>query len=391
MGKWFIGIQRAEGLLDYALARLAMQAHRLEPKQYLLLRKFLEARIPLWVEERRGPVDRQGKPLLSEQGYKDFIKWWVLELIKPRVDTAKEEPTVTKKHWAEQAFGNNAKTTVAASRPLRAGALEDLLVEEYNIGPDRAAMLKGWVLDRLLEYTGPWAQGAGLGNIDAVITEIKTQLDQVINAWEKDENLSPLDPTTGTAFAVRKVAPEGVNQADQLRRALDESIYEALYTGVVGSGAGKQGALGWQSAYGFDPITTSRSNLIPYAAFTEQFPQPGAFPGSTLSYSAGDYNIDPKFVTGEATQASTMSTFFNVYQSDPEGLGAFAISLQFPHRLFGSFPEAKAAATAALNAWPQSQTPVATTYNGVVVDTAGYATTETTFENWALAWINQNY
>lgn len=387
MAVWYIGEGRAAALLDYALARLAEQAHYLTAEQYFLLRKFLEARIPLWVEERRGPLDRQGKPLLSEKGYKDFIRWWVQELVKARSAATKEEPTVTANHWAEEAYGT--KKTMGASalrRPLAAAEIEDIMAlmpEVWAIGEDRANMLKGWVLEKLVEYTDQWYQtnpNAAKAFIEAVYNDLSARID----IWMANESKSPVNPKTKIPFA-REVSAVGINQADQVRRAVDEMVYETVVTRATTGGSNRPSSLGWYGAYGQTPASYTGQAFIPYDAFVSQFP--------LRQYDAGTYNPDPSAGVSAVPSPVTSSSFAAVYDASGD-LGAFAHRLIYPDRVVRNYNDGVAEVEWALNRWPrQDQYLIETKYNGEVSASgmATYNTAKDAFEAYALAEIKNHY
>lgn len=377
MGQWFIGEERAKNLLDYALARLAMQAHRLEPRQYLLIRKFLEARIPLWVEERRGPLNGQGQPLLSEQGYKDFIKWWVLELTKPAA--VKEEQTVNSKHWAEEAF--NKKQVVGASA-LSGGAVEDALnalPTDVDFGPDRVANLIAYARENLANYLKPFRTSTNEQQINDIFLKLMASIEAEFRKWQADRSVSPKDPTSATRYA-DQVSPVGINQMDQIRRAVDEMMYQSLLENVVKPPAGSYSApqTGWFDAYDIDPFayTSGYKQIIPYEAFTSQFP--------LRAYDPNTYSVDPRDVGSSVGPGTTTSTFRNIYTRRADDIMFAASLIGPPEWLFKDVNTAKAAVEAQLQSYSKANDGIATTVNEQVVNEADYASAKAAFESYAL-------
>ena len=85
--KWFIGQSRAASLLKYAQGILGKYAYQVPYEGYMKVWNVLRSQIPLWVEERRGPVHPQTRePLYSEAGYKKYIDWWVRQLVAQFVE-----------------------------------------------------------------------------------------------------------------------------------------------------------------------------------------------------------------------------------------------------------------------------------------------------------------
>lgn len=388
MAVWFIGVERAKELLDYALARLATQGHVLEPKAYFLIRKFLEARIPLWVEERRGPLDRQGKPLLSEDGYKDFIKWWVSELVKNQTAAIKEEPV--SRHYAEEIFGSKQRMAGAsvARRPLRAGVIEDLNAEVFNIGPKTAAAYKAHVADRLNAYVTPFANG-NWAKADTVTGPIQAKFDVMIDGWERDEGRSPIDPLSGRPFAetYKSDLDEDYSQREQVYRALDEMVYEAFSMAVNAGSLGFFGAYG-QTAPPMSGLTGPMSSLgITANTFASKFSKPSYSPTSPARWSLDAYQEIP-FPAGDnnAVYASGSSTFLRQYTYGDNLLFASFISTKAAGVITGlSLMSAIDRVDELLESWPQTGSVVEIGANDTRTPAGetAYSSLKATFEAWA--------
>ena len=231
--RWYVGESRADELLDFALAQLARRAHLVDPERYLRVKKLLESRIPLWVEERRGPLDKRGYPLYSLEGYRDFIEWWVKLLTAPVGGE-----TTMKGGFVQELFGRRDPT----ARVFGAGVVGAAEAEEqkFGIGATRVQELKAFCLEYLRTLIGTHAGEPGV--VDAV-NQIMAAIVPIIESWA-DESKAPVDPETGTPYPLIV----GAGQMERMREAIKVMLEELVRTKLANLPArtfGTQGQGAW--------------------------------------------------------------------------------------------------------------------------------------------------
>jgi len=225
--KWYIGKERSKDLLEYAYGVLAKYAYWISPEQFRSMWNLLKTRIPLWEEERRGPLDRMGNPLYSQQGYKDFIAWWIHKLVNPPKE-AEDMSRVTGASWINEVFDPTRK--LFGTQKLAAGVVEDAvadlksdmhaLPEEYYIGDTRARELYLFAIGELATMLKP-IQGTGQeAQLASSLKQFKAWLKSEIMSW-KDEFKSPYDPSKGVPIALQK----GTGLADRIRESVQRMLY----------------------------------------------------------------------------------------------------------------------------------------------------------------------
>ncbi len=222
---WYIGRKRAKDLLDYAYSILSGYAYRIPPDRFIAIKRVLETRIPLWTEERRGPTDQYGRPLLSEKGYKDFIKIWIAKMAMPK------EVKVNGARW----FGITTKRRrlMGAPYPGAGGDVGlDVSPTYWRIGEQRLKEIENtlyskaedWLLPLMqrLQTQGNSAQLAAiLGPGGVIDNAVKTVMSNV-SQWTQPE-MSPRDPDNNVPWTVEKGATK-----DFIMKDLDRMLYLAL-------------------------------------------------------------------------------------------------------------------------------------------------------------------
>jgi len=121
MAKWYIGPARAKDLVEYAQAVIGRYAYQVPYQTYLKIWELVSTEIILWVEERRGPIHPQtGEPIYSQNGYEEYIDWWVNQLVSNAKKTTSENETKVEEKkvsasWISTVFGDKKKR-ISASR-----------------------------------------------------------------------------------------------------------------------------------------------------------------------------------------------------------------------------------------------------------------------------------
>jgi hypothetical protein len=226
VAQWYIGEERAVMLLRFAEAELSKYAYSVPSENYSAVRNVLRTQIPMWVEERRGPVDTNGVPLYSYKGYLYFIKWWIAKLLFPE---GRNEMTV-KAGWINEIFDPArrvfGKRKLGAAIDVAVPGADALLDPELNIGPYYAKLLYLHGLEALYKHTEALRQEVASNPnakslLDAFMKEMDAWLSSMTNSWQ-NELLTPTDPAHPE---YRIGLQQGTGVMDKLYKAIDDIVY----------------------------------------------------------------------------------------------------------------------------------------------------------------------
>lgn len=224
MAQWYIGKERAKYLLNFAESELAKYAYRVPADDYRRVLNILRTQIPMWAEERRGPVNAQGVPLFSLKGYLNFIKWWIAKLLFPNGG----KMTKTSAGWIRDVFDPARKVfgrRLGAAVDMGAPGADVLMNPEINIGPYYAKLLYLHGLEALYKYTETLKERlkgnpSAMNILNNFIKEMDDLLTNMTNKWQ-NELLTPTDPD----HPQYHIGLEGSGAMDKLYKALDEFVY----------------------------------------------------------------------------------------------------------------------------------------------------------------------
>jgi len=249
MARWYVGKERAALLLRFAEGELARYAYSVPADLYRSVLKILQTQIPLWAEERRGPLDRNGVPLYSYDGYTKFIKWWIAKMLSSQGGNTTMK---VKGSWVSEIFdpianvvgkkklgGAVALTPGGGGVDLNLPPIESL-IGNVNIGKKTAARLYAEGIAAIYEMTNALRTAAPgqAATINKIIDGLKQWLQPLTSSWQ-NESRTPLDIENypnpqGTMGTVPMATEAGTGVLDRIRQVMQQAIYYALKQAVVG-------------------------------------------------------------------------------------------------------------------------------------------------------------